>query len=207
MHLCQEYFKRHNIKVDPIPYPKHALCFYLENEWKLLDISWVHQVKRVGCYLVQHAASDKKGWNILPATRAGIDHSSVLMWQDLTPARQKQAVVERTNMCLFSDQLDDYLALWAKSLKKDQVARTRKEIFMAGWQMFLVYLDLSILEAGFFNEIYPSIDASKGLTYRHANCLQMLEKLSIQKPDLYKIWVSDFLPKITEYSVWLADLV
>jgi hypothetical protein len=208
MHLCEEYFKRHNIKTSCVLYPKHATCFYMNNDWKVLDIAWVYQPKRIGCYLIQHCTPQKgTPWDILPPTREGIINKKVTMWQDVASYNKKEFIKNGNSICLHADELDEYLLLWAEGLKKSQLPQSKKEIFMAGWQMFLVHLDLSILEAGLFNEIYPSIDFAKSLSHRHASCMEVLEKLSAQKPELYKIWVSQFLPRITEYSSWLTDLV
>lgn len=190
MYICEEYMKRHNVKIPVVKHAPFTSLVYKKNNcsWKILRIHWEDDTVR--------NATGRYKINICQVVRNGYFLNQFIEIENAFSS----------DLSLAWDQYENFILTWASSLDL-HIPKSRKELFLAGWEMFICCLDEWISHQGLQDKIFSTIDLESSLDNRYLALQEELFWLSKTNPDIYKFWKSSMSDYIVPHSEWLSDII
>jgi hypothetical protein len=186
MLLCEEYLKRHKIKIPLVQYRKNGCLFIRESsDWLALLVHWDGYLdeRHPGRFLIRFVRPNHNG---------------------ISAAAFRLAVPECT---FYWDEYEDFILALSEKLPKVQIVYSKKIVVLTAWEMFLYCCDGCLSETMNLDKLYAVIDIDRSLEERYSSFLIAISEVQQYCNEAYRFWQQHIGPCVRNYSYWLADLV
>lgn len=189
MQICEEYLKRHSI--TGVSLFKHISLGYLflrepsefGFKWTVLSIFWKEPDHRPGHYLMRFSCP-------------------------IHDSRSLEMHTMRDDSRVSWDTYEDFLSNWSLKCDKNHVIKTRHEVTLAAWEMF-VYSHDSFFAKNYRNLsglLFGSLDFTSSVKDRIASYEAFLACVDT-KSNPFKAWKQTVNIYTKNYCYWLADVI
>lgn len=180
MYIYEEYAKRINFNIDlMVRYNNRSVVFIYEKQKYLI----------LNIYKKQNNSNPCK-----------------FLIQKSTPSSTHRGFEENHSLYLEYEDYENYIN---HNLRASNNSTTNpEEVFLIGWNFFLVCNDFAISENISYNFIYSTIDNSLSCESKIRNINEFVEFLQNEFSFLYFSWKQNFWENnINNYSYWLAKII
>lgn len=177
MYLYEEYARRINFNCDFVRYQNQSIVFLKENSsFNIITISKVYGNNQPNKYRISR--SFPKGDEGFLKVIDCID----VEWDDY----------------------ENYILNNYKS--KNNAILDPSDVFLVGWEIFVIFNDKFFSDNLSYNSIYPTIDPLICKSNRIEKINEFVELLKLEFPPSYSSWLK-MQENIDNYSYWLAEII
>jgi hypothetical protein len=179
--ICEEYARRHKISRSYVRYIRKG-SFYFRSTQRI----WTFAIGRFQgnhqppCFSVKHH---------------DFGHNNCGSISTPTPPHILSLV-----------EFDEFVMEMSKRSSRRGLLRSKKEVFLAAWEIFLVYCDHFIAEKLDPTMLFETIDSGSTLSARYESLMSVVRHLEYCHEDLFHIW-NKVACHARNYLYWMNDLI
>lgn len=204
MLICEEYFKRHNIKERFIRYDDKGSLFLNMNRspnYIVVTIDWITPK-----LAASSAMASETNIAIERIRRGG---PGIFLLKFLIPAQKESNYFSKlSSKFLELEEYERFICKWSREIDSDRVASTYDEILSQAWDMFL-FCRHDWFSFNFDMKEIREITLSRSIPFaqRSVNIDKSLAAIEKKSFFVYNIWLNQYEPLIKNYSFWLCNLI
>ena len=185
MRIFEEYLKRNDIDVPIVHHCNiGTLILRGDNRWSLMNIKWQHHEYHPGQYEITIDSPIHDG------------HVSNVFFTKNRPILKKW------------DEYEDFFLNWGKNHPTLKPVFEVKEVMLSAWEIFVFSFDSWFSKKPeFTNLLFESLDKDNPVDLRYKKQQELINLISVEYPNIFKIWRYEVLIRTQNYAFWLATLL